>query len=119
MNQKDVEDYVLAAQSIGRTIAFQGDDAEEVGFDFWEPLLENGRDYVFWNPLDSSDDAFTLAAQIGFKTLCDEHGQAYVWLKDELLWNEFALNEGSVDERAAALRRAIFRAAVVVGKRMK
>ena len=79
--------------------------------EFAKQILESG-----WDAFDSNEDAFTLAVCLGFRVEAKKDGQCYVWLGEDLLWNEFAFNHLSASERATAIRRAIVRAAAQIGK---
>ena len=72
-----------------------------------------------WNPLTDDGDALRLAVHLGLRVECRLDGQVYVWKNDVLIWNEFALHENVANERNAATRRAIVRAAAEIGKELQ
>lgn len=72
-----------------------------------------------WDPWGFGREAFNLAIRLNFRVECRQDGQAYVWLGDNLLWNEGAMHKDDEQERRAATRRAIVRAAAEIGKQMK
>lgn len=69
-----------------------------------------------WNPLSNDGAALRLAVKLRLRVECSDEGQAYVWLGEKLLWNEFSLHEEVDFERNAATRRAIVRAAAEIAK---
>ena len=69
-----------------------------------------------WNPLTDDGDALRLAVKLRLRHECYNRGQVYIWLGSQLIHNEFALHENNDDERCAATRRAIVRAAAAIGE---
>lgn len=72
-------------------------------------MLANGR---VWNPTANISDAMELATALCFRVESRADGQSYVWLDEQLLWNEFAFDCSSVEQRMNATKRAIVRAAL-------
>lgn len=100
MNTKELLE--LAAAAVGYEI--DQDPPSEDGL--W--LL--GDAPAWWNPIDDDGDAFRLAVKMRFRIECTDEGQVYIWLGEQLVWNQFALHTDNDQERAAATRIAIVRA---------
>ena len=109
----DRELLELAAKAAGYIVA-PGQQYEDGGL-----LAHDGSRPVRFSPLTDDGDALRLAVALGLRVESRLDGQAYVWLGERLLWNEFALDHTSVCERTLALCRAITRAAAEIGRAME
>lgn len=117
----DRELLELAAKAVGFSTAHQI-NAKRMLLDPPVPALwvsYNG-DVVTtaWNPIDDRGHSMGIAVDLGFRVEVRKDGQAYVWLEDRLLWNEFALDAASKRQRTMALCRAITNAAAEIGRSM-
>ena len=108
----DRELLELAAKAAKLRLKWDGEAA------MCQPLYVKSDNYMWFSPLTMIDDAMFLAVELWFRVEVGLDGQAYVWLGDRLLWNEFALDHNRVDQRMRALCRAITKAAALVGKSM-
>ena len=85
------------------------------GVEFAGLLLDHGyANYppVFWNPLTDDGDALRLA--VSLKLLVDGCSHCAMTTKEDIGW----CYGGSGDDKFAATRRAIVRAAAEIGKAM-
>ena len=75
--------------------------------------MESGGS-VMWNPLESDADAFRLAVDLGFYVqICDLFNTTVIEIK------RITLCEKHSNDKHAATRRAIVRAAVAIGEGME
>lgn len=71
------------------------------------------RRYAHWNPLEDDGDALRLAVRLG---MCVDVRQAHTEVTPP--GDRYTESEEHEDDPEAATRRAIFRAAVEIGRRM-
>jgi hypothetical protein len=110
LSADDLELLTLAAKAIGAR-------AEPVEGEQWVALhFDDGRVEHGWNPLRHSDDAFALLVTLNLSF------QSYPSWDRAQAWHpmrpEWAPEEPYVDDRKAAARRAVTRAAAEIGKAM-
>lgn len=111
MAETDRELLELAAKAAGYVRMVYRDDVPYVSSNL------SGDDFVAWNPRDDDGDALRLATAIPACIVIDKDmGWCGVHLNGERGKYDFVEHFG--DDAADATRRAIFRAAVEIGKAM-
>ena len=122
-----IRDYTqAAAESVGRDTSHSANEyrlALDPPVDALWVRDSEGLCNTGWNPWEDDGHAFRLGVAHGLAFGVSKDGQAYVWLDGEtaweMVWDETASNPELEEERRAALRRAIVRAAGVVLDRQK
>ena len=114
MSNKEFKELLtLAAKAAGYQVchfgcpfpgAFVADDLKGLSF--------------YWNPRDSSAEAFELAVKLRLRVECCDNGRIYVWRGAALVHRGVALHENNDAEMNAAARLAILRAAAEIGRNM-
>lgn len=124
MTQDDIDLLTSAGLAIGLEL-----DWGTAGFDTSPPPYRMDRASCSWNPLVANGDALQLAAQIGaeIKTYCVPtyvEDKPYVtvtvahWVADTGELIRLELREEYTDDQMQAIRTAIVRMAVELGKKL-